>query len=1368
MTQKVIHRPARTSAPARLYRPFTIQGPQPVDPSAEEGGNGNIMQLLPMLAAGGSMMVMMTFRQSPFAAVGAIAMIVSLIAALIMFVSQRGKATRRRKTLRDTYNRYLERTHRTLRDEESAAQLAARAASPPPAALFDIIRDPARLWERRRYHEDFLDVRIGSGRRPTREIAVNLTEASTQVQDEFMLRQAEAMKQRFETAPDMPLTVPLDSAGNISVVGSRQFGLHVARALVAGSVALQSPEDVRLALVTPPDTRGDWNWMELLPHLDDITAQHPTGAVKLIAPDTTALQELLDEDLQYRSKVAGESTRFGEEASTGSRVLSRLIVVVDGYGQEVPEITLGDAHFSLQSRAITVIHLCADRLHEPSEVSYRISEDTRLREDGRVGFVLEDRTKDQGNPVRTEGGLDGFSPATAAGLTRELAPLRLALDSLEHSGAENAAALSFLQMLGLSQNLDRADVERLWKPRPHADFLRVPLGPDDKGKPVLLDLKEAAQLGMGPHGLCVGATGSGKSEMLRSLVFGLLATHSPDQLAMVLVDFKGGATFAPFEGAPQVTGIITNLSDDLTLIERVYASLNGEIVRRQEVLKAAGNIANITDYQIHRDEQLAKGNEAEPLPHLVVIIDEFGELLTARPDFIDLFLSIGRIGRSIGVHLLLSSQRIESGKLRGLETYLSYRLGLRTLSESESRTVLDTPDAFHLPPLPGYGYLKVDTTVYSRFKSGYVSGPLEDEQFEEEQRRDPDEEIPPVLEATDYALVLDDPLERLASDQDAPVEKKDGPARRTTGPTVMSTMMDTLRTFPRSVTPIWLPPLPTATTLDAAVGEPQRTENGLRLPEGGRLRVPVGILDDPAKQWQGLWEIDFASGSGNMIVHGGPQSGKSTTLRTIVSSLALTHTPQQVGVYCIDLLGANLLPLQDLPHVGGVAIRTNREVITRTVDEVSGMLAHRERIFEKHAIDSLPTMRRMHAEGRLPELPSADIFLVIDGYGQIQEEFDDLAPRMVTLMTRGGGYGIHIITTVSRNNEVRSTQQSFFTHRIELHLTDASDSQVDRKLAENVNPEAPGRALSVQKLQGHIALPRIDGQDDPETVTDGLKDLVSQVDRFTQGSAMKVRVLPGIAESSLVPTPSQRGLFPIGLRELDLQPEFLDLDRKDRNIIVMGDEESGKSTLLRHVVRRFIDTHTDQELFFVVWDPRRVLGDVVPEDYLGGYATNAAIGTQLTNAVITEIKKRQDPTGENDTPQRKARLVALIDDYDILTVGGGQSPLAALVPYVPMAADLNMHYFLTRRVRGASRGMYESFFSTLRDNGTTSLILSGDRSEGNLINGVRARKMPPGRGQLLMTGRPVMTVQTFWEPEGEAGASQGPDDGQAASAGSSR
>ncbi|MGM7671405.1 type VII secretion protein EccCa [Microbacterium sp. A93] len=1359
MTRKIIHRPARTSAPARLYRPFRIEGPQPLDPAAAEGeSNAGFLRIMPMFAAGASMMVMMTFRQSPFAAVGAIAMMLSLTVAVIMMFSQRGKAGRLRKTMRDTYARYLERTRVKLRDDEQRAQLAARASSPPAAALFDIIRNPARVWERRRYDEDFLQIRLGSGRRPTREIDISVTESSTALQDEFMMREAEALKSRFEKAPDMPVTLPLDSAGNVSLVGPRELTLQVVRSLVAGAAALQSPEDLRIALITPRASREDWDWLELLPHLDDSSAKHYTGPVKLIAPDPESLEELLEVDLQYRSKVAGEYTKFGEETAKGPAMLSRLIVIVDRYGHTSTDLSFGDSHHGLQSRGITALHLCADRLQEPSEVSYRVTlhdghhpghgPDAQAA-DGRPWFLLEDRTEDQGSPQRTEGVLDPLDTSMATGLVADLAPLRLSFDSLEHTGAEAASSSSFLQMLHLSPELDRADVERNWRPRSQADFLRVPLGPDDKGKPVLLDLKEAAQLGMGPHGLCVGATGSGKSEMLRSLVFGLLTTHSPDSLAMVLVDFKGGATFAPFEGAPHVTGIITNLSDDLTLVERVYASLNGEILRRQEVLKAAGNIANITDYQIHRDEERSKGRDIEPLPHLVVIIDEFGELLTARPDFIDLFLSIGRIGRSIGVHLLLSSQRVESGKLRGLETYLSYRIGLRTLSESESRTVLDTPDAFHLPPLPGYGYLKVDTTVYSRFKSGYVSGPLEDEVIEEEEEASPEDEIPPVLRAPDYSLILEEQGSGQPGEEGAPAPKKDGPARRTTGPTVMSTMMDTLRTYPPSVKPIWLPPLPLEATLDQIVGEPKNTEQGLRLPAGGNLTVPIGLLDDPARQWQGLWEIDFTTGSGNMIVHGGPQSGKSTALRTLVTSLALTHSPQQVGIYCIDLLGSGLLPLQDLPHVGGVAIRTNTEVISRTVDEIVGMLAHRERVFEKHSIDSLTTMRRMHAAGQIPELPSADIFLVVDGHGQFQEEFDDLLPKIVTLMTRGSGYGIHIISSVNRNNEIRATHQSYFTHRIELALAEPGDSTIDRKLAANVNPEAPGRGLMPLKLQGHLALPRIDGQAERESATDGLKDLVAHVGRFSTGSAMKVRVLPPFVEAASVPTPERKGLFPLGLRELDLGVQQLDLERADRNLIVMGDEESGKTNLLRQVVHRFTANHTDEELMFVVFDPRRGLGDFVPDDYLGGYATNAEVAKSLVGAVVNELRKRQDPKEDQSTDQRQTRIVALIDDYDVLTVGGGQSPLGGFVPFIPMAADLRINFVLTRRVRGASRGMYETFFSTLRDNGTSALIMSGDKREGNLINGLKARKMPPGRGQLLQTGKPVMTVQTFFDSTAE-------------------
>ncbi|MBT1002549.1 type VII secretion protein EccCa [Paenarthrobacter sp. DKR-5] len=1328
MSVKLVHRPARTTAPDRQLEPFTLDAPPPM----EKGKGGmNMMSLVPLLGAGVSMTVMMLFRGSSLAAIGALMMIVTVLASIVMLLSQRGRQGRVRREQRENYLDYLERSRAQLRREEQQAARVARVGSPPPGALFDIVRNPQRLWERRRANEDFLEVRLGTGARKARDIRVADAGSALQQGDAFMTTELEILKRRYESSPDLPVTVPLDSAGTVSVVGSRSFVLAVARNLVLQSCAFHSPEDLHLALAAGEDSRTDWEWAGWLPHLADQRRTHKTGPVRRFARSVDELSDLLAEDLHSRSTQAAEARKNYLAGGVGNS-LPRLLAVSDSYGALPAALHIPDQQTAAGALGITTVYLVADRGQEPGEVSLRITED----DDG--GFLLENYRQDPLAPVRERGTLDELPVATAAALARELAPLRLSPDSLEHDSA--ASSVGFLDMLGLSPQLDAADIRRLWQPRSEVDFLRVPLGPDDRGRPAMLDLKESAQFGMGPHGLCVGATGSGKSEMLRSLVLGLLATHSPDVLAMVLVDYKGGATFAPFAGAPQVAGVITNLSDDVSLIERVYASLAGEIQRRQEVLKAAGNLANITDYQLHRREAEARGEDLPPLPHLVVIVDEFGELLTARPDFIELFLSIGRIGRSIGVHLLLSSQRIEGGKLRGLETYLSYRIGLRTLSESESRTVLDTPDAFHLPPVPGFGYLKVDTTTYTRFKAGYVSGPLESL----EEPEDEPEEQPEVLPAPRYAATLEDAA--TAARRAAPLST--AASQRTTGPTVLSTLMETLSAFPRSVEPIWLPPLPRGAALDTVAEAPLTTSQGIRLPAGGNLRVPVGLLDDPARQWQGVWELDLTSAGGNVAITGGPHSGKSTALRTIAASLALTHSPAEVGIYAVDLLGSSLLPLEGLPHVGGVAVRTNREVVRRTVEEIMGMLRQREELFERYNVDSLPTLRRLCAQGRIPELGSADVVLLLDGYGQLADEFEDIEKTVHALISRGGGYGIHVIATSTRMNEVRIAQQSFFGTRIELRLGDPAESAHGRKLAESISAERPGRALTERKLLGHFALPRIDGDDDPDTAVQGLRDLVAAVAASTDSRAMQVRVLPPLVPAGSGNGASRRGMLPLGLRETDLGTEQLDLEGRDRHLVVLGDDGCGKTNLLRTVIRNLTEQYASEDLVFAVFDPRRTLADEVPDAYLGGHATSAARAEQLATAVAGELAERvSDPQKAAAAP----KVVLLIDDYDILTAGGS-SPLGRLTQYLPLGAEIGLHAVLTRRVRGASRGLYEAFFTALRDSGSTGLLMSGDRSEGALINGARARLLPPGRAQLLQAGRPAETVQLFFnEPAAEPG-----------------
>lgn len=471
------------------------------------------------------------------------------------------------------------------------------------------------------------------------------------------------------------------------------------------------------------------------------------------------LAQVIGTDLGRRASYAAE-VRRGLSDNKALALTDRLLVLSDAHGENAVELPRPDAAVALDNMGVTVLHLLAEQIHEPDHVSVRITVDGDQ-------VTVEDLRGQQ--VVTMHGAADRTSLAEAEGLARALAPLRLSAESAAE-GTPVSGPVDFPKLLGID-DMAALDPARQWAPRGERDFLRVPIGLDDRHQPVLLDLKESAELGMGPHGLCVGATGSGKSELLRTLVLALVTTHAPEDLAMVLIDYKGGATFAPFASLPHVAGVITNLENQAGLVERVHTSLAGEIKRRQQVLKDAGNVADIGHYRTLR---ATTRPDLEPLPHLFVVIDEFGELLTAKPDFIDLFLSIGRIGRSIGVHLLLSSQRIEGGKLKGLETYLSYRLGLRTFSADESRTVLETTDAFHLPPLPGFGYLKVDTSTYTRFKAGFVSGAYRGPAV-----RDSGADADPL--AQPYPAFNTPVAETPMPGEDAPV-----PRERETGPTVLS------------------------------------------------------------------------------------------------------------------------------------------------------------------------------------------------------------------------------------------------------------------------------------------------------------------------------------------------------------------------------------------------------------------------------------------------------------------------------------------------------------------------------------------------------------------------------------------------------
>lgn len=1250
MTTRVVHRPARVVRPVAQEDPLVV-APPPTLPDGK--GIAGVFVLLPIAGSTASLTLMMFFRGSGFAALGAVMMVVVLLATAVMYLSQRGQAARNRRLHRLRYLDHLEQLRGDLAAHQAAQRCAAWQVDPPPASLPDLVRDPARLWERRRRDADFLRVRAGIGSVPARELTLSDQSTPTAPADPFLLAEARMLVDRFGTAPDQPLLVPLDRAGDVSVIGSREDVLAMVVVLVSQVAALHAPEDVAIAACYAEES--DWSWLRWLPH------------VEALAPDHAALCALLSDDLALRATRAAQA-RLRDVAVSHRR----LLVICDCHGHDAVPLPLPDNASAL---GVTVIHLVASRTAEPSEVSVRLTV-----QKGSMTVDLADGV--------LRGEADTLSVELAEGLARTLAPLRLSQDSYDDGSGTPPA--DFTDLIAAHQQSER-------------DFLRVPIGVDNLGKPVLLDLKESAQLGMGPHGLCVGATGSGKSELLRTLVLGLAATHSPADLNLVMIDYKGGATFAPLASLPHVTGLITNLADDPGLVSRVHASLAGEVQRRQRVLADAGKVPDIATYRLLDD--------VPSLPYLLVIIDEFGELLTAEPEIIELFLTIGRIGRSIGVHLLLASQRLEAGKIRQLDTHLSYRLGLRTLSEAESRTVLDTADAFHLPPLPGLGYLKVDSSVYTRFKTAYVSGPLQSEERAE-----------PVRQRPAIAPVYTPPAVEVTDDRKA--------SARTTGPTLLSTTVSGI-TGERAL-PLWLPPLPDAIALDRAAGGIQATTDGLRLGRADGLRIPIGLLDDPAKQWQDTWFVDLAAAGGHVVVLGGPQSGKTTFLRTLVLGIAATRTPQELAVYGVDLAGTGLRALEKLPHVGGIAGRDSTERLRRTLEEVAGMLDERDAVLRKHRIDGIAELRLAHAAGLVPELPAADVVLVIDGYGQLSGDYEKYEPLVHSVLARGGTHGIHLVTTARRFGEVRIAQQAAFGTRIELRLAEPGESGVDGKLARALPDRRPGRALTTDRLYGQIALPRIDSL--PDRSSEGLVQAVRAIRSSWVGpSAPAVRLLPGVLP--LASLPDSGAGVPFGVEESTLAPSSLDLFGRDQHMLVLGDSGCGKTNLLRVLAEGIARRGTPDDLVFAVFDPRRGLADAIPDALLGGYAPNSVLAAQLAGAVAKELSERA-AAGRSGP-----RVVLLIDDYDVLTAAG-TAPLSPLLPYVSSGRDVGLHVVMTRRVLGAARGMYEQFTAAVRESGCASLLMSGDRSEGQLFPGVRPSVLPVGRGLLLRHGDPVRTVQT--------------------------
>ncbi|HEY4315798.1 MAG TPA: FtsK/SpoIIIE domain-containing protein, partial [Actinomycetes bacterium] len=868
-----------------------------------------------------------------------------------------------------------------------AAEAATRAADHPgPAELLLCAQGPRpRLWERRAGDPDDLHLRVGVGA-VTSDVEVRAP--GTGGDSESLERPALAAA---------PVTVDLRSAGVLGVCGPRPRALALTRSLLAQLAGWHSPRRLGLAVLVADGigAGGDWEWARWLPHL-----ARADGGLR-VALEDHAVPARLDELLtELDARVAG-----GVDGRTWSGPV--LVTLLDGAH---PLRSLAGVSRLLENGpAVGMYAICVEdeRVSLPvecravAEVSGEVGAFVRLSTQGD-----QDSRGDHGDGGDVEVVGDGVSEVWAGRFARALGRLRDATPDGPDGRLPEAARLLDLLPADIT---DPDQLAAAWRAAPRGTTVVLGVGTD--GEPLVVDLAED-----GPHVLVAGTTGSGKSELLQTLIAGLAAANRPDELSFVLVDYKGGAAFRDCARLPHTVGLVTDLDGHLT--QRALASLGAELRRRETLLRTAG-CADLEEYA-------EQSTDAERLARLVLVVDEFATLAEELPDFVGGLVGLAQRGRSLGVHLVLATQRPAGVVGADIRANTGLRIALRVTDPAESTDVVDVRDAAFLSrTCPGRAVVRVGTAAVRTVQTARVGG------------RPAGSARSTVLPSPWWSA--GDPPSGLAQ------EPIDGPTDLARF--VAAAVTATERLGCRAVASPWLPPLPSVIS-SAELADRDATPTA----------VPLGVLDLPTEQRQPLVTFDLEDGE-HLLLAGGPGSGRTSALRTLAAGLAERLPVHDLHLHALDG-GAGLASLAALPHLGTVAGRDDPALGDRLLVRLTEEMERRQRLLAAAGLGSHLEQRATAApEERLPWL-----VLLADGWEGLVTTFETIdhgrpLDSLLGLARDGASAGIRVVLTGDRS-VLAGRAAASFRNRLVLPLADRADYGLAGMAVRSVPPHLPpGRAI---------------------------------------------------------------------------------------------------------------------------------------------------------------------------------------------------------------------------------------------------------------------------------------------------------------------
>ncbi len=1248
---------------------------------------------------------------------GIYAVLTPLGTLLSAWIERRGE----RKKLRaeeDDYRQLLAKTRTKLEALRIEQHRARRATSPSVRKLRTIIDERSHLWERRPEDDDFLHLRMGKTTLPS-TVKVIPPEATNNSE---LQNEAEGLAADFADVPDVPITLPLPQLGSVGVTGARGPVVDFARALICHLAVHHSPDEVRILGIYPYEQSREWEWLKWLPHTNHFK---PGVLNKMLAFTPDQIEELLDEVTEEISRR--EARKEEEETRDAPPPLPYLVLLVDDYNRVRDHVGLSEVLRHGRGLNISAMVLVESRQDIPGDCGAIIEVPAYEQMTYSVAGA-DGKVKDQITPDRVD-------RATGENIARSLAPIQV-------RGSQGPGSIKtsvrLLDLLNL-EAADQLDPRVWWGEQPRFGRLTVPIG-EKSGGPLMLDLTDAAH---GPHGLVAGTTGSGKSELLQTLIAALAVTHHPHLINFVLVDFKGGSAFKDFENIPHTVGMVSDLHGRLA--ERALVALKSELKRREHILQEAKAV-NIAQYQALRARD---PKSLPPLPSLLIVIDEFAELAKELPNFMGGLISVVQKGRSLGVHLILATQRPAGVVSANIWSNVKFRICLRVASVEDSREMLGRSDAALLPHnLPGRGYFQVGAEIFDQFQVARVAGAYKPATPQEAKKK------AEIAELTRAGHIHNIGSSRSVRAGAAAVEDR----------SELQVMMAQMEPFKESLGAAlfrpWPDPLPETLTLPDLLHQAGKPGlDGTRWearPTFGWLNAPIGMLDLPAEQKQEIFMLDLLRYGGHMLISGSAGSGKSFLLRTIITSLALSHSPADLNFYLIDFGGQTLRVFEKMPHVGGVFNSADSERIRRLFRKLRGIIEERKILFREQRVDSFLAYHNRAASSNQPQKPLPAIVVVLDKFAEFRAVHDNDIPELVAIARDGRSYGVHLIIATDRPGLVPGILAGNLELRYGLRLADPNDSVVllGKSDAATLDPNTPGRALRRGRAldEFQTALPVVgDGDEEQSQQLEALSARIAQA--WKAPAAEPIQLLPEyLSLPDLASQASMNGQPPkaeglralLGVDDLALRPVWGELTPDSQHFLVVGSAGSGKTSVLRTWMLGLAERYSSSEVQLYALDLRRTLRGLRNLSHLKGYADNEIRVTEVMDALKKELSERLQRLSSgavSKTPP--VPIVLVMDDYELLAALP-KNPGNELKDVVRQARDIGLHIVLAGNLSDISRAFDP--ISQQTKSVRSGIVLSGDPQE-NPILGVRPTDLPPGRGYFVQRNSRKLMQVAFLEPE---------------------